>query len=988
MFQKRKPKPEKGNPAPKSMLTRIKEAAHLSKSGSSPPAQKKETLLSIAAKYQASQKMKEESTRTAANEGGGANGGIQQQTVNETVERRKKRRKLLPTLSKDGKVIPNQAIGSTSFSDDVIQRRSSVSGLAGQRRSVRLSLELQDRSTLAADRNDVVDDQAIHVNLRSDDRGLYFNDGKRKIDFILVYEEQLETKKSASASEERIKRWRQKFLKNLEKAGLNTEQEVVESDKKLITFIKLHAPWDVCCAYAESLSIRAPLQAHPNPTSNWSSKLLETLHIPNALEQSVPNMPLDYYTCQFKTSKLERFLGSDNPDTFFEDIHRHRILWEILSTTSYGKKKRAEIGVERLLDEHGFAAAFPLHDGSYKCKDPDISPEKLNKRQVLYKYWARWGCWYKYQPLDHIREYFGEKIGIYFAWLGFYTAWLLPASIVGVLVFLYGLITFNDNIPAREVCDSGQDYKMCPVCDEDIGCEYWYLSDVCFFVKLSYLFDHPGTVFYSVFVSFWAVTFLEYWKRKNASLAHHWDCLDFEEEEERPRPDYAARAPDLKENPITGINEPYFDPSKRIPRILSGIAAIVIMICLVIIFIIAVIMYRVLISIPLFENAQLRARANTIASMTAAIVNLIIIMTLGKVYEKLALKLTQWEMHRTQTEFEDQLTFKVFIFQFVNFYSSIIYVAFFKGKFVGYPGHYNRFFGLRSEECNNGGCLIELAQQLGVIMIGKQIINNAQEVIIPKVKGFLHRCKTRLDQNVSHSRWEADYELIENEGLFQEYLEMILQFGFITIFVAAFPLAPLFALLNNWVEIRLDAHKFVCETRRPVAERAQDIGVWFTILEALAQMAVISNAFLIAFTSEFLPRLIYQYQYQWSLHGYTNFTLAVSPENTMNQTCRYRDFREPDGNHTMFYWKLLAVRLAFVIVFEHVVFGICKLIDIMVPDIPETLELKIKRERYLAKQALADTDTILMMARRNDPDEEDTTEVPTTQSTQPKASTA
>ena len=71
--------------------------------------------------------------------------------------------------------------------------------------------------------------------------------------------------------------------------------------------------------------------------------------------------------------------------------------------------------------------------------------------------------------------------------------------------------------------------------------------------------------------------------------------------------------------------------------------------------------------------------------------------------------------------------------------------------------------------------------------------------------------------------------------------DVVLQFGFITIFVAAFPLAPFFALLNNWLEIRLDAHKFVCETRRPVAERAQDIGVWFTILEALAQFAVISN---------------------------------------------------------------------------------------------------------------------------------------------------
>ena len=104
---------------------------------------------------------------------------------------------------------------------------------------------------------------------------------------------------------------------------------------------------------------------------------------------------------------------------------------------------------------------------------------------------------------------------------------------------------------------------------------------------------------------------------------------------------------------------------------------------------------------------------------------------------------------------------------------------------------------------------------------------------------------------------EEDYKLVENEGLFQEYLEMgrqdwilitvvimpflVLQFGFITIFVAAFPLAPLFALLNNWVEIRLDAQKFVCETRRAVAERAENIGIWFTIMEMIAQLAVISN---------------------------------------------------------------------------------------------------------------------------------------------------
>ena len=37
--------------------------------------------------------------------------------------------------------------------------------------------------------------------------------------------------------------------------------------------------------------------------------------------------------------------------------------------------------------------------------------------------------------------------------------------------------------------------------------------------------------------------------------------------------------------------------------------------------------------------------------------------------------------------------------------------------------------------------------------------------------------------------------------LFDEYLEMVIQYGFITLFVAAFPLAPLFALINNVMEV-------------------------------------------------------------------------------------------------------------------------------------------------------------------------------------------
>jgi anoctamin-7 len=91
-------------------------------------------------------------------------------------------------------------------------------------------------------------------------------------------------------------------------------------------------------------------------------------------------------------------------------------------------------------------------------------------------------------------------------------------------------------------------------------------------------------------------------------------------------------------------------------------------------------------------------------------------------------------------------------------------------------------------------------------------------------------------------------------------LNSVLQFGFITIFVAAFPIAPLFALLNNWIEIRLDANKLICETRsifsslnfsdekflypinrRPIAFRSSTIGIWFNILQVLAYLAIVVN---------------------------------------------------------------------------------------------------------------------------------------------------
>jgi anoctamin-1 len=54
-------------------------------------------------------------------------------------------------------------------------------------------------------------------------------------------------------------------------------------------------------------------------------------------------------------------------------------------------------------------------------------------------------------------------------------------------------------------------------------------------------------------------------------------------------------------------------------------------------------------------------------------------------YTFVAQYLTEMELHRTQSEFDDSLILKIYVLQFVNYYSSIFYIAFFKGKFLHSP---------------------------------------------------------------------------------------------------------------------------------------------------------------------------------------------------------------------------------------------------------------------------------------------------------------
>ena len=98
------------------------------------------------------------------------------------------------------------------------------------------------------------------------------------------------------------------------------------------------------------------------------------------------------------------------------------------------EQKKGEIGIDRLVRERVFQAAYPLHEGDYQY-DPfeqQTALKENNPRRILYDTWAQYKLFYKYQPLDLIREYFGEKVSLYFAWLG------KIKVVVGFLMSIWG----------------------------------------------------------------------------------------------------------------------------------------------------------------------------------------------------------------------------------------------------------------------------------------------------------------------------------------------------------------------------------------------------------------------------------------------------------------------------------------------------------------------------------------------------------------------
>ena len=180
--------------------------------------------------------------------------------------------------------------------------------------------------------------------------------------------------------------------------------------------------------------------------------------------------------------------------------------------------------------------------------------------------------------------------------------------------------------------------------------------------------------------------------------------------------------------------EPFLPRSTQLKRSACSASIVVTMVLLVLAAVVGVVLYRaaMIASLSATKSQRIKLNARIITSTSASALNLVAITILSNVYGKLAVFLTDWENPRTQNEYRDNMTIKMFMFEFVNYYSSLFYIAFFKSNLVvGSPGRYTRVQGSRLEGCDPNGCLVELFIQLTVIMVGKQLFSAFTEYAIP-----------------------------------------------------------------------------------------------------------------------------------------------------------------------------------------------------------------------------------------------------------------
>jgi hypothetical protein len=282
--------------------------------------------------------------------------------------------------------------------------------------------------------------------------------------------------------------------------------------------------------------------------------------------------PYQYIYGKYSRLAPERLYWRDSLDTPFRELIRLKLCALILETRPDGGKSE-NLKIARYLRNGWMLGCFPLHDRA--------KTELLEYKMSFYPMQT--------VPLDDLKEYFGEKIGLYFGFVEHYTTWLIAPAVIGV--------------PFQIAVFATGDYSA------------------------------PFLPFFSVFIALWAVFMLEFWKRKEKTLAMKWGTLDFESNE-TDRPDFRG---EIIKSFIDGSEIRYFPSKRRNFLLVQSFAGIVSLIMLVV---------GIVVSIYLMQYQLSKDVNDSDAQTVASVANAVQIQIVNYIYSMVAYALSDRENHR------------------------------------------------------------------------------------------------------------------------------------------------------------------------------------------------------------------------------------------------------------------------------------------------------------------------------------------------------
>uniref|UniRef100_A0A3Q3LE50 Anoctamin n=1 Tax=Mastacembelus armatus TaxID=205130 RepID=A0A3Q3LE50_9TELE len=337
-----------------------------------------------------------------------------------------------------------------------------------------------------------------------------------------------------------------------------------------------------------------------------------------------------------------------------------------------------------------------------------------------------------------------------------------------------------------------------------------------------YLFDwedYDKYVVFAVFNLIWCTVILELWKRCSASLAYRWGTLSRKKAFEEPRPGFHGV---LGFNPVTGREEPLYPNIKRQLRIYL-VSLPFVLLCLYLSFCVMMV-YFLMEGWALSVYDQEPTFWTGVLLFIPSIIYAVVIEAMNLIYRYAAEFLTEWENHRLESSYQNHLVLKVLVVS-VNYYFNFLQNI-----------------------------------SLATLLITSQILNQFMEAFLPY--WLQRRRNKKMIRKVQKRRILEDKELPLAEqvrleadmstylGTFDDYLELFLLFGYVSLFSCVYPLAAVLVVLNNVTEVYSDAFKMCHVFKRPFSDPAANIGVWQLAFEAMSVIAVVTNFALIGLSPQ------------------------------------------------------------------------------------------------------------------------------------------